>query len=51
MNTWQEFEQEYMDEKPLLVLALVNGVATLQALVDSGCLVYGIVLDRFICRH
>ena len=51
MDTWRRFEQEYMDEKPLLVLALVNGVATSQALVDSGCLVYGIVSDRFIRRH
>ena len=51
MDTWREFEQEYMDEKPLLVSALVNGVATSQALVDSGCLVYGIVLDRFVRRH
>ena len=51
MDTWREFEQEYMDEKPLLVSALVNGVATSQALVDSGCLVYGIVSDRFIRRH
>jgi len=40
-----------MDEKPLLVSALVNGVATSQALVDSGCLVYGIVSDCFVRRH
>ncbi len=40
-----------MDEKPLLVSALVNGVATSQALVDSGCLVYGIVSDYFVRRH
>ena len=51
MDTWREFEQEYMDEKPLLVSALVNRVATSQALVDSGCLVYGIVSDRFIRHH
>ena len=40
-----------MDERPLLVLALVNGISTSQALVDSGCLVYGIVSDRFVRRH
>jgi hypothetical protein len=51
MDSWREFEQEYMDEKPLLVSTLVNGVATSQALVDSGCLVYGIVSDRFVRRH
>ena len=51
MDTWRQFEQEYMDEKPLLVSALVNGISTLQALVDSECLVYGIVLDRFVRRH
>ena len=37
-----------MDKKPLLVLALVNGIVILQALVDSGYLVYGIVLDCFV---
>lgn len=51
MDNWRQFEQEYMDEKPLLVSALVNGVATSQALVDSGCLVYGIVSDYFVRRH
>jgi len=51
MDTWRQFEQEYMDEKPLLVSALVNGISTSQALVDSGCLVYGIVSDRFVRRH
>jgi hypothetical protein len=40
-----------MDEKPLLVSVLVNGVATSQALVDTGCLVYGMVSRRFISRH
>ena len=50
MDSWREFEQEYMDEKPLLVSTLVNRVATSQALVDLGCLVYRIVLDYFV-RH
>jgi hypothetical protein len=50
-DSWRKFEQEYMDEKPLLVSALVNGVATSQALVDSGCLVYGIVSNKFVRRH
>ena len=40
-----------MDEKPLLVSALVNGISTLQALVDLGCLVYRIVSDRFVRRY
>jgi hypothetical protein len=40
-----------MDEKPLLVSALVNGVATSQALVDSGCLAYGIVSNTFVRHH
>ena len=40
-----------MDKKPILVSALVNGVATSQALIDSGCLVYGIVSNRFVRRH
>jgi len=51
MDTWRQFEQEYMDEKPLLVSALINGISTSQALVDSGCLVYGIVSERFVRRH
>lgn len=40
-----------MDKKPILVSALVNGVATSQALVDSGCLVYGIVSNRFVQHY
>lgn len=40
-----------MNEEPLLVSVLVNGVSTSQALVDSGCLVYGIVSNHFVRRH
>ena len=29
-----------MVEEPPLVLALINGISTSQALVDTGCLVY-----------
>ena len=40
-----------MDSKPLLVSALVNGTSSLQALVDTGCLVYGLVSERFVRKH
>ncbi len=51
MDTQRQFEQEYIDEKPLLVSALVNEVVTLQALVDLECLVYRIVLNCFVHHY
>ena len=51
MDSWRQFEQEYMDDKPFLVSALVNGISTSQALVDTGCLVYAVVSDHFVRRH
>lgn len=37
--------------EPFLVSTVVNGVTTSQALVDSGCLTYGIVSKSFVRKH
>lgn len=48
---WIHFEERRMNTEPFVVQALVDYSSTGQVLVDSGCLSYGVISDRFAKRQ
>ena len=40
-----------MDGAPFLVSTLVNGECFARTLLDTGCLLYGVIDSRFAARH
>ena len=40
-----------MDGAPFLVSTLINGECFAKTLLDTGCLLYGIIDSRFATRH
>lgn len=47
---WESFEK-YMDCPPFLISTIINQDCVTSALVDSGCLSYGLVDSRFARKH
>jgi hypothetical protein len=50
MRDWESFEK-HMDCPPFLISTIINQDCVTSALVDSGCLSYGLVDSRFARKH
>lgn len=48
---WQHFEKTHMTSPPFVIQALVDYNATARTMVDSGCLAYGVISDKFVKKH
>jgi hypothetical protein len=47
---WRKFEKS-MDGPPFVVSAIVNRESSTTALIDSGCLSYGLIDSRYVQKH
>lgn len=48
---WQHFEKTHMTSPPFVIQTLVDYNATACTMVDSGCLAYGVISDKFVKKH
>lgn len=48
---WQDFNSSRMNTPPFLVEALVNHTYNARTMIDTGCLTYGVISDKFVKIH
>lgn len=51
LEAWKEFRENSMDGIPFLVSTMVNNKCFADTLVDTGCLSYGLISERFATRN
>ena len=50
-SEWNEFQEKHMRTPPITVNLIINNVANAHTLIDSGCLCYSLVDQKFAYRH